>query len=65
VIRRVRAADIKGFNRVIEALEQEAHQRCNSKSIRPSRDRKKTARTPAKSGKARLRGPRFRSQERR
>ena len=64
VIRRVTAADIKGFERVITTLEQEAHQRCNSKSIRRSRERKKTAaRTPAKRSQARLQGSRFRSRE--
>jgi len=64
VIHRVTDADIKGFDRVIAALEQEAHQRCNSKSIRRSRERKKTAaQTPATSGQARLRGSQFRSRE--
>jgi len=43
VTRRVRAADIKGFNRVVAALEQEAHQRCDSRSIPWSRERKKGA----------------------
>ena len=41
VSRRVSAADIKGFNKVVAALEQEAHQRCGSRGIRPSRKRKK------------------------
>ena len=44
VIRRVSAADIKGFNRVVAILEQEAHQRCGPKDTRPSRKRKKAAR---------------------
>lgn len=44
VIRRVSAADIKGFNRVVATLEQEAHQRCGSQGTRPSRRRKKAAR---------------------
>ena len=43
VIRRVGAADIRGFNRVVAALEQEAHARCSSKGVRPSRGRKKSA----------------------
>ena len=43
VIHRVSAADIKGFNRVIAILEQEAHHRCGSKDIRRSRERKKVA----------------------
>jgi len=43
VIHRVSAADIKSFNRVVAALEQEAHQRCGSKGIRGSRERKKAA----------------------
>lgn len=34
VIHRVSAADIKGFNKVVTALEQEAHQRCGSRGIR-------------------------------
>src|SRR5215216_1522072 len=37
VINRVSAADIKGFNRVVEALEQEAHQRCGSRGTRRRR----------------------------
>lgn len=44
VTRRVTAADIKSFNRVVAALEQEAHQRCGSGGTRQSRQRKKTAR---------------------
>ena len=40
VIDRVSAADIKGFHRVVEALEQEAHQR-RSRDIRRSGERKK------------------------
>jgi DNA-binding MarR family transcriptional regulator len=41
VSRRVSAADIKGFNKVVAALEQEAYQRCGSRGIRRSRKRKK------------------------
>ena len=37
VIQRVSAADIKGFNRVVVTLEQEAHQRCGSKGARAIR----------------------------
>jgi hypothetical protein len=43
VIHRVSAADIKGFNKVVAALEQEAHQRCGSKRSRQSRGCKKAA----------------------
>jgi hypothetical protein len=43
VVHRVSAADIKGFNRVVAALEQEAHQRVGSRGARPSRKRKKAA----------------------
>jgi len=43
-VNRVSAADIKSFNRVVAALEQEAHQRCGSKGIRQDRRRKKTPR---------------------
>ena len=43
VIHRVGAADIKGFNKVVAALEEEAHQRCRSKGIRRSRERKKVS----------------------
>ena len=64
VIHRVSAADIKGFNKVVATLEQEAHQRCNPKTVRLSREGKKTpTRTPAKSGQARSRRSRFRSRE--
>jgi DNA-binding MarR family transcriptional regulator len=42
VIHRVSAADIKGFNRVVTALEDEAHQRCSSGGIRQSRENKAT-----------------------
>jgi len=64
VTHRVSAADIKGFNRVVAALEQEAYQRCNSKSIRRSRERRKKApRTPTKSGRVKMRGSRFRSRK--
>jgi len=43
VVRRVSATDIKGFNKVVAALEQEAHQRCGPKGGQRSRERKKTA----------------------
>jgi DNA-binding MarR family transcriptional regulator len=43
VVHRVSAADIKGFNNVVAALEQEAHQRVGSRGARPSRMRKKAA----------------------
>jgi DNA-binding MarR family transcriptional regulator len=41
VIHRVSAADIKGFERVAAALEQEAHQRVGLGDARPNRKRKK------------------------
>jgi DNA-binding MarR family transcriptional regulator len=41
VAHRVSAADIKGFNKVVAALEQEAHQRVGSKGARPSGTRKR------------------------
>jgi DNA-binding MarR family transcriptional regulator len=44
VARRVSAADIKGFNRVVTALEQEAHRRVGSRGVRPNHKRKKAAR---------------------
>ena len=43
VVHRVSAADIKGFNRVVAALEQEAHQRVGSKDARRNRKRQKAA----------------------
>src|SRR5881396_1607901 len=43
VVHRVSAADIKGFNRVVAALEQEAHQRVGSRRTRPSHERRKAA----------------------
>ena len=43
VARRVSAADIKGFNKVVAILEQEAHQRVGSRGARPNRKRKKAA----------------------
>jgi len=43
VIRRVSAADIKGFDRVVAALQQEAHQLCGPKGGQWSRERKKAA----------------------
>jgi DNA-binding MarR family transcriptional regulator len=44
VVRRVSAANIKGFNKVVAALEQEAHHRIGSRRTRPNRKRKKAAR---------------------
>jgi DNA-binding MarR family transcriptional regulator len=41
VVHRVSAADIKGFNNVVAALEQEAHQRAGSRGGQPNRKRKK------------------------
>jgi DNA-binding MarR family transcriptional regulator len=41
VVRRVSATDIRGFNKVVAALEQEANQRVGSRSARPNRKRKK------------------------
>jgi DNA-binding MarR family transcriptional regulator len=46
VSRRVSAADIKGFDKVVAALEQEAHRRCGSTDGRHSRNRKKAAVRP-------------------
>ena len=43
VLRRVKAADIKGFNKVVAALEQEAYQRVSFKRVRPDRKRRKAA----------------------
>jgi DNA-binding MarR family transcriptional regulator len=43
VTRRVSAANINGFNKVVAILEQEAHQRAGSRGARPSRKRKKMA----------------------
>jgi DNA-binding MarR family transcriptional regulator len=43
VTRHVSAANIKGFNKVVAILEQEAHQRVGSRGARPSRKRKKMA----------------------
>src|SRR5215475_11470001 len=43
VIHRVSAADIKSFNKVVAALEREAHQRSGSRRIRQSRERRKAA----------------------
>jgi DNA-binding MarR family transcriptional regulator len=43
VVDRVSAADIKGFNKVVTALEQEAHQRLRSRDTRSARKRKKAA----------------------
>jgi len=44
VVLRVKATDIKGFNKVVAALEQEAHRRVSSKRARTNRKRKKAAR---------------------
>jgi len=44
VAHRVSAADIKGFNKVVAALEQEAHQRVGSKGARSSHTRKRWVR---------------------
>ena len=43
VVRRVSAANIKGFNKVVAALEQEAHHRVGSRRARLNRKRKKPA----------------------
>src|SRR5215813_6761059 len=43
VVHRVSAADIKGFNKVVTALEQEAHGRVGSRDRRSIRKRKKAA----------------------
>ena len=44
VAHRVKATDIKGFNKVVAALEQEAHQRIGSRRVRQSDKPKKVAR---------------------
>jgi hypothetical protein len=41
VVDRVSSADIKGFNKVVAALEQIAHQRVGSGNARPNRKREK------------------------
>ena len=43
VVRRVSAADIRGFNKVVAGLEQEAYQRVGSRRARRNRKRKKAA----------------------
>ena len=43
VVRRVNATDVRGFNKVVAALEQEAHQRVYSRGVQPSRKRKKAS----------------------
>jgi DNA-binding MarR family transcriptional regulator len=43
VVRRVNAADLRGFNKVVAALEQEAHHRVDSKAAQSSRKRKKVS----------------------
>jgi DNA-binding MarR family transcriptional regulator len=43
VVRRVSAANIKGFNKVVATLEQEAHQRAGSRGAERNRKRKKRA----------------------
>jgi len=42
VVRRVSRANIRGFNKVVATLEQEAHQRVGSRSAGRNRKRKKT-----------------------
>ena len=44
VVRRVSAANIKGFNKVVAALEQEAHHRVGSRGAPPSRKARKRRR---------------------
>ena len=44
VTRRVTAADMRSFKRVVATLEQEAHQRCGTRGAPGSRIRKKAAR---------------------
>ncbi len=44
VVRRVSAANIKGFNKVVAALEQEAHHRVGSRGTPPSRKARKRRR---------------------
>jgi DNA-binding MarR family transcriptional regulator len=43
VVRRVNAADVRGFNKVVAALEQEAHQRAGPKQSRLNRKRKRAS----------------------
>jgi DNA-binding MarR family transcriptional regulator len=43
VLRQVNAADVRGFNKVVAALEQEAHRRVGSGSVPASRKPKKAA----------------------
>ena len=43
VVRRVNATDVRGFNKVVAALEQEAHQRVYSRGAQSSRKRKKAS----------------------
>jgi len=43
VVRRVSATDVRGFNKVVAALEQEAYQRVGSRRARRNRKRKKAA----------------------
>jgi hypothetical protein len=43
VVRRVNAADLRGFNKVVTALEQEAHHRVDSKAAQSNRKRKKAS----------------------
>ncbi len=45
---RVSAADIKGFNKVVAALEQEAHRRCGYRDTLQNRNRKKGAVRPGR-----------------
>jgi DNA-binding MarR family transcriptional regulator len=44
VRRRVTAADMNGFNKVVAALEEEAHQLCGSRGIQRRHERKTSAR---------------------
>jgi DNA-binding MarR family transcriptional regulator len=43
VVRRVNTAEVRGFNKVVAALEQEAHHRAGSKQSRLNRKRKKAS----------------------
>jgi len=44
VVRRVKAAEVRGFNKVVAILEQEAHQRVSSRQTRIGRKRKRAVR---------------------
>jgi DNA-binding MarR family transcriptional regulator len=43
VVRRIRAVDIKGFNKVVAALEQEAHRRVGSRAAQSTPNRNKAS----------------------